>query len=150
MIYVLTFIFWTFLIYWCHRIAHYAPVIKNLHRDHHKQISENTYNGLHWTNIFLYFDSWKSTADQWVTEVIPTFIFAWLTGQWWLFGLYYVWAAFIQEAIEHNPNFNVYPILTSGKWHLIHHEDNSKNFGVFFPIWDMLFGTWKKIDGYKK
>lgn len=149
MFYVGVFLLWTLMIYWCHRLAHIVPVISDIHRDHHKQIADNTFNGLHWSNLFLYFDSWKSTADQWVTEVIPTFMFAWLTDQWWMFGLYYVWAAFMQEAVEHNPKFNAYPFITSGKWHLVHHADNSKNFGVFFPIWDIVFGTSKNIGNRK-
>lgn len=64
---------------------------------------------------------------------------------WWLFIVYYIWAAFIQEAIEHNPEFNIYPWITSGKWHLQHHTDHSKNYGVFTPIWDKIFGTWKGL-----
>jgi sterol desaturase/sphingolipid hydroxylase (fatty acid hydroxylase superfamily) len=145
MTYLITFLAWTFVIYWCHRAAHHVPIMKELHADHHKQISQETFNGLHWTNLFLYFDSWKSTADQWATEVIPTLLFCLITGQWWMMGLYYVWAAFIQEAVEHNPKFNFYPFITSGKWHLLHHADNTKNFGVFFPIWDILFGTRKDL-----
>jgi sterol desaturase/sphingolipid hydroxylase (fatty acid hydroxylase superfamily) len=62
---------------------------------------------------------------------------------WWLFVVYYIWAAFIQEAVEHNSNFSIYPILTSGKWHMVHHYHKNYNYGVFFPIWDILFGTWK-------
>ena len=142
---IITFISWTFVIYWCHRLAHHLPLLKNLHKDHHQQISENTYKGLHWSNLFLYFDSLKSTADQWFTEVIPTLLFSYVTGQWWLFVAYYIWAALIQEAIEHNPKFNWYPFITSGKWHLVHHDDNSKNFGVFIPVWDKIFGTWQPI-----
>jgi hypothetical protein len=56
---------------------------------------------------------------------------------------YYVWAALIQEIIEHNPKFDLYPFLTSGKWHLIHHHNTSVNYGLFIPVWDMLFGTFK-------
>jgi sterol desaturase/sphingolipid hydroxylase (fatty acid hydroxylase superfamily) len=62
---------------------------------------------------------------------------------WWLFVVYYVWAAFIQESIEHNSKFDIYPILTSGKWHMVHHHHKNYNYGVFFPIWDIVFGTWK-------
>lgn len=97
--------------------------------------------GISWKNAFLYFDSWSSTVDQWLTEVIPTLLFCAVTGQWWLAAFYYVWAGFIQEGIEHNPKVDLYPILTSGRWHLVHHKSDSKNFGVFFPIWDWLFGT---------
>jgi sterol desaturase/sphingolipid hydroxylase (fatty acid hydroxylase superfamily) len=145
MYYICCFIGWTFCIYWCHRVAHQIPALQYFHRDHHKQISDDTYQGLNWKNLFLFFDTWKSTIDQWLTEVIPTIILSYFVG-WWLFGLYYVWAAFIQEAIEHNPKFNLYPFITSGKWHLVHHSDNNKNFGVIFPIWDIMFGSWKAID----
>ena len=145
MYHIITFLSWTLLIYWAHRLAHVVPVVRDMHADHHAQVASLTYNGMHWTNIFLYFDSWKSTADQWITEVIPTIVFCAVTGQWWLGAAYFIWAAFIQEGLEHNPGFNIYPILTSGKWHLLHHTDHSKNFGVFFPIWDMLFGTHKTM-----
>ena len=53
----------------------------------------------------------------------------------------------MQERVEHNPKFNLMPFITSGKWHLEHHHDSTKNFGVFFPIWDWLFGTYRD---YKK
>jgi sterol desaturase/sphingolipid hydroxylase (fatty acid hydroxylase superfamily) len=147
MMYVFYFLLWTFVVYCMHRIVHVLPYVNKIHSDHHKQVSQATIRGLHWTNLFLYFDSWKSTADQWITEVIPTIILAWMTGQWWLFGFYYIWAALIQESIEHNPKFNLYPFITSGQWHLIHHKTPSKNYGVFFPIWDMIFGTWQGLDG---
>jgi sterol desaturase/sphingolipid hydroxylase (fatty acid hydroxylase superfamily) len=81
--------------------------------------------------------------DLWITEVVPTLIFSWITGHWWLSVFYYVWAAFIQEVIEHNPNFNIYPLLTSGQWHLVHHKQSDKNFGLFVPIWDIVFRTYK-------
>ena len=88
--------------------------MKSWHCDHHNQVSNGTYKGLHWTNLFLFFDSWRSTADQWATEVVPTLLFAAITGEWWVVAFYYIWAAFIQEAIEHNSTFNIYPFLTSG------------------------------------
>jgi sterol desaturase/sphingolipid hydroxylase (fatty acid hydroxylase superfamily) len=141
---IILFLLWTLLIYWMHRLAHVLPVMSHFHMDHHRQVTDETITGLHWKNVFLWFDTFESTADQWLTEVIPTILFAWITGHWWIAAFYYVWAAFIQEAIEHNPKFNLYPFLTSGKWHLIHHEDPDKNYGVFFPIWDMMFGTYKE------
>jgi sterol desaturase/sphingolipid hydroxylase (fatty acid hydroxylase superfamily) len=120
--------------------------MRKYHADHHAQVTEQTITGLHWKNAFLWFDNWKSTVDQWLTEVIPTLILSAVTGHWWLFVAYYVWAAFIQEAIEHNPKVNFYPFLTSGKWHLIHHQDPNKNYGVFIPIWDLVFGTRKTLN----
>jgi sterol desaturase/sphingolipid hydroxylase (fatty acid hydroxylase superfamily) len=95
--------------------------------------------------LFLFNDNWTSTFDLWITEVVPTLVFSWVTGYWWISVFYYLWAALVQETIEHNPKFNIYPYLTSGKWHLIHHRDTTYNYGLFFPIWDILFKTHKPL-----
>ena len=143
------FILWTFLIYWIHRVLHHIPILKNIHADHHIQVHKK-YQRWHWSNLFLYIDTPKSTLDQWITEIIPTLIFSWITGTWWLSVFYYLWAAIIQEAIEHNDRFDIYPFLTSGKWHLVHHSHPTKNFGLFFGVWDKMFGTFLHHDQISK
>lgn len=148
MTYVFIFLLWTFVVYWMHRLAHELPFAREYHLDHHSQVTDNTIQGLSWKNTFLWFDSWNSTVDQWITEVIPTILISAITGHWWLTLAYYIWAAFIQESVEHNDKINLYPWITSGKWHLIHHDDPTKNYGVFIPLWDIVFGTRKHIDGY--
>jgi sterol desaturase/sphingolipid hydroxylase (fatty acid hydroxylase superfamily) len=130
-----------------HRAAHVIPFMRRFHVDHHKQVTDQTINGLNWKNAFLWFDSKESTIDQWLTEVLPTIAISAITGHWWLLIAYYIWAAFIQEAVEHNDKINLYPFITSGKWHLIHHDNPNKNYGVFIPIWDIVFNTRKKLDG---
>ena len=140
---IIVFIMWTGLLYATHRVAHIIPIVKNIHLDHHNYI--NTYKvSWNWKNIFIWVDSWKSTADQWITEVIPTILISYISGHWWLIIFYWFWSAFVQEVIEHNNNFNI-KILTSGKWHLLHHENDKVNFGVFTSVWDRLFGTYKKL-----
>jgi sterol desaturase/sphingolipid hydroxylase (fatty acid hydroxylase superfamily) len=110
-----------------------------IHRDHHKYIKQNE-TGWHWNNLFLINDTFLSTIDLWLTEVIPTVIICALTGQWWILILYYVWAAFFQENFEHNVNNDFYP-FTAGKWHMMHHKNHNNNFGLFIPIWDKLYRT---------
>ena len=139
--FIVYFLLWTLMIYWVHRLHHTVPILKDIHWDHHKYVIEQTPTW-HWNNLFLYNDTWMSTLDLWTTEVIPTIIFCAITGQWWILVAYYLWAALVQERIEHNPNFNI-PFLTSGKDHLIHHQDSRKNYGLFISIWDRLFGTWE-------
>jgi sterol desaturase/sphingolipid hydroxylase (fatty acid hydroxylase superfamily) len=111
-----------------------------LHLDHHAFINRNGKTNWHWNNLLLFNDTWASTLDLWITEVIPTIVFSLVTGYWFVTVLYYVWAAFLQEPLEHNPKMNMYP-FTSGQWHLIHHRNANKNFGLFIPIWDKLFKT---------
>ena len=141
--YIVAFFTWTLCLYWIHRIGHRTPVVKTAHLDHHKFININGKTTWHWNNLFLFNDTWTSTVDLWITEVIPTLVFSWVTGHWWLSVFYYLWAALIQEVIEHNPKFSLYPFLTSGKWHLVHHRDPSKNFSLFTPVWDIVFKTYK-------
>jgi sterol desaturase/sphingolipid hydroxylase (fatty acid hydroxylase superfamily) len=136
--YILIFLLWTLIIYWAHRLAHILPYIRDIHYDHHKYVNNN-FVDWHWSNLFLFNDTWKSTLDLWITEVIPTIVLSYFFG-WWLFVAYYLWAAFIQEIIEHNENFNYYP-FTSGKWHMIHHKNGSYNYGIFIPVWEIIFKT---------
>lgn len=142
--YIFWFLLWTFIIYWIHRISHMTPVLGRLHIKHHSYVRNHDITW-HWTNIFLYNDDWGSTVDYWVTEVIPTFLFSWLTGQWWLIICFYFYGAFIQEWVEHNKNFNAYPVYTSGKWHRLHHTHYPCNFGIITPLWDIVFKTCKKL-----
>jgi len=116
--------------------------MRYFHNDHHAQ-NTNTL-GWHWSNLFLFNDTWLSTIDLWLTEVIPTILFCWLVGEWWIFIGYYLWAAFLQENIEHNKNIDLYPLFTGGKWHLEHHHEGQGNYGLFTPFWDWLFGTLRK------
>lgn len=144
MIYIFAFLLWTLYLYWIHRIIHgVSSFARDAHLDHHRFINIHGKTKWHWNNLLLFNDTWISTMDLWITEVVPTLIFSWITGHWWLSVFYYVWAAFIQEVIEHNPNFNIYPLLTSGQWHLVHHKQSDKNFGLFVPIWDIVFRTYK-------
>jgi len=141
--YILLFLLWSFMIYWIHRLIHryYIPYVYEWHMDHHKQVNQNKIVGLHWTNLFFFTDTWKSTFDLWITEIIPTITFCYMFDCWWLLGLYWIWAAFFQENLEHNKNINWYPWLTSGKHHLVHHTSSRFNYGLFIPIWDIMFGT---------
>jgi len=142
---LIEFLAWTFVLYWVHRIAHKTPYIKKWHFHHHAFIVNVGSPGWHWNNLFLYNDSWIDTIDYWVTEVIPTLIFCLVTGAWWIFMFYYIWAAFFQEKFEHNKNINI-PLITSGRWHLRHHRQYSNNFGVFITIWDKIFRTEHSYD----
>jgi sterol desaturase/sphingolipid hydroxylase (fatty acid hydroxylase superfamily) len=139
MAYIFYFFTWTFVLYWIHRIGHRTPIIKDFHRHHHVYVNKNI-TTWHWNNLFLFNDDWPSTIDLWITEVIPTLLFSLITNQWWISIFYYIWAAFLQEPLEHRRGLNL-PLLTCGSWHLKHHNRPDKNFGLFFPVWDRIFGT---------
>ena len=137
---IVVFFAWTWCLYVIHRSVHVIPILRELHWDHHRYVNTHSM-GWHWNNLLLFNDTGTSTVDLWITEVIPTVIFSYITGEWWVLVFYYVWAALLQETLEHNPKVNVYPWLTSGKWHLVHHRNMRNNYGVFTPLWDMVFRT---------
>lgn len=124
-------------------MAHKSSFLKKYHFDHHKNVVTDDMKWK-WNNLLLYNDTKESTIDLWLTEVIPTIIFCLITRQWWIFIVYYVWTAFIQERIEHNKEFDI-PVLTSGKWHLMHHEKENCNFGLFTSLWDKIFNTNRRV-----
>jgi sterol desaturase/sphingolipid hydroxylase (fatty acid hydroxylase superfamily) len=134
------------MLYWIHRLGHTVPFLRKYHADHHRFINRLK-NKSKWefNNLFLYNDTTKSTVDLWLTEVIPTLIFCFVTEQWWIAVLYYGWAALLQEYLEHNDKINV-PVFTFGKWHLLHHKDPTKNFSLIFPLWDRIFKTNKEVN----
>lgn len=137
------FMVWTAVVYFMHRVVHlYPKTIGVFHLSHHRYVNKN-YNdlGWHWSNLFLYNDNWSSTIDLWITEVIPLIVLCFMFNDYTLLFLYWVWASFIQERIEHLHDLNLYPFLTSGKWHMKHHSESKYNYGVFLPIWDVLLRT---------
>ena len=140
------FFLWTLTLYWIHRFTHLFPLVRQYHYSHHITINKNLASGClnkwHWNNLFLFNDNKESTLDLWITEVIPTIVFCAITNHWWILGGYYVWAAFVQEQIEHNPKVDL-PLLLSGRKHLIHHKHVNSNFGLFSCCWDRLFGTYR-------
>lgn len=139
--FIIHFLAWTLMLYIVHRISHTVSILKKLHLDHHKCVSTNKHLAKwHWSNLMLFTDTWTSSVDLWITEIIPTIVFSYITGAWWISIFYYLWAAFLQESLEHKRALNVYP-LTAGQWHLVHHRRPNKNFGLFIPIWDKLFKT---------
>ncbi len=137
------FFLWTLLLYVLHRVVHRFGFLGRYHMHHHRVVNQSAPVGWHWSNLFLWNDDLKSTVDLWTSEVIPTLLFSAMTGAWWISVWYYVWASLIQERIEHNEKVNV-PVLTSGAWHLIHHK-SAHNYGLFTPLWDVVFRTYRKV-----
>jgi sterol desaturase/sphingolipid hydroxylase (fatty acid hydroxylase superfamily) len=140
---VFWFLTWTLMLYWIHRLAHSVPWLGRIHMHHHRFILTNPPPRWRPHNILIFQDNLGSTLDVWITEIIPTVIFCYLTGAWWILIAFYIWSAFVQEEIEHNPNFDRYPLLTSGQWHLAHHFEGPCNYGIFVSVWDKMFGTFK-------
>lgn len=134
---------WTFLEYVIHRfIGHKKKTdnpITQEHKHHHSQ--------------FDYFaPAWKKLVMALLVLGVSTLLVGWPLG--WVMGFFYslgitgmylVYEALHKRAHTHAP-LNLY-----GRWlrmhHFYHHFRSPKhNHGVTSPIWDMVFGTHKKVD----
>lgn len=125
-----------FFYYWLHRAQHTWSILWRFHALHHADVnvSMSTTIRHHWLEESLrYFVILVPVAI--LFGPIP-FWMAVVTG---LYGLFIHWNMPWQLA-------RIAPFIVTPWYHRIHHstarEHFNKNFTVFFPLWDRLFGTY--------
>ncbi|OSO82691.1 sterol desaturase family protein [Burkholderia pseudomallei] len=128
-----------FFFYWHHRISHKYPVFWETHKLHHAQENLNGSSAFvnHWTDSLL----------RIVTVYLPMgvlFKFEPVTLSWFIFATTF-------HVIFTHVDFNVplgplTPVINGPQLHRIHHTNQperiDKNFAFYFPIWDVIFGTY--------
>jgi sterol desaturase/sphingolipid hydroxylase (fatty acid hydroxylase superfamily) len=125
--------------YWFHRLQHVSRWFWPTHKLHHSDQSVNasTMFRHHWTHHLL--------TNFLVTLPIGVLVGLGLPGgRLWLF-LYFGFAIFVHMNVR--IGFGRWSwVLCSPQFHRIHHsvlkEHHGKNLASFFPIWDVLFGTY--------
>ena len=140
------FLGWTGLLYVVHRAAHteLLPPLKKFHDYHHELVEAEENEGWTWKNLFLSMDGFNGTVEQLMMEIIPTLVFVCVFPEsWWILIFYWADIAFISERIEHEPRFRIWA-LAYGSFHMVHHDDPTKNLGAYHPLWDMIGGTFQK------
>lgn len=130
-----------FFYYWFHRSQHALPWFWAQHKIHHSEVSLNvtTGNRHHWLEeplrVFLI---WLPIGL--VFQQKPVTIA-------WLWSGFLLWGYFIHMNLR-LPLGPLTPVLCGPQLHRIHHsnlpEHCDKNFAAFFPIFDVLFGTYCK------
>jgi sterol desaturase/sphingolipid hydroxylase (fatty acid hydroxylase superfamily) len=130
---------WDFFYYWLHRLQHESPFLWQEHKLHHmdEQLCALTSLRQHWLDSLLIGS----------TVTIPMAILFKLDPiQGTIVGsLVAVWAAFVHANIRlHLGPAGV--LIGNPQLHRIHHsrlrDHNDRNYAPFFPIWDVLFGTY--------
>lgn len=127
-----------FLAYWRHRALHRWPLLWRLHKLHHSDTAMNAMTSRrdHWLNEITYF----------VPVTIPAMI---------LFGpldvplaviLLYMSTGFFNHANLRLQLGPLTPLVSGPQYHRIHHstlpQHLDRNFAGFFPVLDILFGTY--------
>lgn len=138
------FLGWTFIAYWTHRAAHAFDFLWKFHREHHVVVYEGKFE-FSWWNLVGWVNDWKSTLDDWLTEIIPLGLYIWIFPAAWPVVIYYYIDSSLSEGIlDHNPRIDV-PGLAMGRYHLAHHDDMRVNFDNYTRLWDWVFGTRNKL-----
>jgi sterol desaturase/sphingolipid hydroxylase (fatty acid hydroxylase superfamily) len=128
-----------FFYYWHHRLQHRVRAFWAIHRLHHSIENLNALAGyrVHWLEIPM----------RVLTITIPmTFLFdiTPVQGAWLAFVLDQL-GIFIHSNVR-VPLGPLTPVLAGPQLHRLHHslkpEHHDKNYAAFFPIWDIVFGTY--------
>lgn len=128
-----------FYYYWLHRIQHTVPWLWDQHAVHHSDPELNVTTSVrhHWLEYLL----------QSVAIAVPmTVLFKLPAVTTWAISMTFAgWSFFIHSnlRIELGP---LSWLLCGPQVHRLHHsrlaEHADKNFAAYFPVWDVVFGTW--------
>src|SRR6185295_18944631 len=130
-----------FVYYWTHRAAHTVPALWRFHAVHHST------RHLRWTSALR---AHPAEAYVHLVNVIPLFLLGYpidslvalaplITGYAFVIHTKFDVAAGFLNALFNSPRFH-------GWHHARDVEGAGVNFAGFFPIWDMLFGTYAMPD----
>lgn len=135
---VAVFVLSDFLGYWLHRAMHRVPWVWRFHRLHH----EATDDSMAW------FDAWRMHPVDFVLHGVVVGIPGALCGvtAFELASVIVLRKAFT-TFLHADLSWDFGPALASPAFHRRHHSADPRefdsHFAAFFPVWDVLFGTWR-------
>ncbi|WP_414526535.1 sterol desaturase family protein [Nodularia chucula] len=136
---ILYFLIVDFFYYWFHRCQHTNSFLWEQHKFHHSEVSLNVTSSrrVHWLEeplvlLFIILPMTLLFNIQPIQAGLLAFIEI-------------LWLQFIHMNLRLGSG-KLSPIIASPQHHRIHHsyqpEHIDKNYAVFFPIWDIIFGSY--------
>jgi dihydroceramide fatty acyl 2-hydroxylase len=117
----------TFIEYWTHRIILHRLYWHGTHERHHTHPSE--------PSLFPWWYTPAIFAGFFV--VMPLHVFAgFLTGYGWFLYWHH---ALHRWQLDRHPWVRAY-----ADWHNVHHAGQPANYGITVPVWDFVFGTYRR------
>jgi sterol desaturase/sphingolipid hydroxylase (fatty acid hydroxylase superfamily) len=131
---------WDFFQYWFHRWQHESPALWPSHRVHHSDSAITTTTALRRSivELFLIF----------VFVLLPTVIVAGVDeiAAPIAFAIFYGWGFFNHANVRLSLG-PLTPVFSGPQWHRLHHgiepEYRDQNYAAYFPIIDIVFGTYR-------
>jgi sterol desaturase/sphingolipid hydroxylase (fatty acid hydroxylase superfamily) len=136
---ILYFLITDFFYYWFHRWQHTKPFLWEQHKFHHSETALNVTSSrrVHWLEdplIILFLGLPMGLIVEFNGLALGILAF-----------IEILWLQFIHMNLRLNLRM-FSPLVTGPQYHRIHHsfqpEHLDKNFAAFFPIWDIVFGTY--------
>ncbi len=135
---------WDFFQYWFHRWQHMSASLWPSHRVHHSDESLNTTSALRRSvlELILIF----------VFVLLPTIIVVGVheVAAPIAFAIFYGWGFFNHANIRLSLGV-LTPVFSGPQWHRLHHvvnpEYRDRNFAAYFPVLDIMFGTYRAPSG---
>lgn len=129
---------WDFFYYWWHRMCHASPLLWRVHCLHHMDETLGVS-----ANMRCH---WLEEIGRTITIFIPMAFLFNLSIQTGLIAVVLTaWGAFIHANLR-LPLGPISPLVAGPQVHRIHHslmpQHHDRNFAAFFPIWDVVFGTY--------
>ncbi len=148
-LFLLAVLAWTALGYGIHRLAHHGAgwnPLARLHCAHHAPRYLSEPRPLRWHHLLFWFDTREETLDVWFTLTLPALLIAALLPAQGpaLLGLHYLYEVLLSDGrFDHNPAITgpITRVLACGTYHLEHHRDPRRHFGLIVTLWDHIFGT---------
>lgn len=136
---ILYFLIVDFFYYWFHRLQHTNSFLWGQHKFHHSEVSLNVTSSrrIHWLEepLVLFFIILPMNL-LFNLQPIAAGLLAFIE---------ILWLQFIHMNLR--LGFGIFStIIVSPQYHRIHHsfqpQHINKNYAVFFPIWDIVFGSY--------
>ena len=139
-LFVLYLLAYDFLYYWLHRAQHRSDALWAIHKLHHteRHVNVTTTLRVHWLEEIM----------KALVIVLPvSLLFDSVPSAGWIAAILGLWLFFVHANLK--VSFGPLSwLLTSPAAHRIHHSldhaEANSNFAVIFPIWDILFGTYRR------
>lgn len=117
----------TFVEYWAHRTVLHQFFFHSQHERHHTHPEE-----------YVVFPFWYTPAFfAGFFIVLPHSVFAGVV-------IGYCWFLAWHHVLHHWDLSRLELVRRYAIWHLAHHRQDDCNFGITVPIWDWIFGTYRR------
>jgi len=140
---------WLGMAYGIHRLAHCSAswnLLHRLHAVHHQPSYLCRSRKLRWHHFLFCFGSVSETLDIWFTLTLPLLMISLMLPSQGavLLVFHYLYEIFCSDSqLDHNPSLSgpLTRVFAWGEYHLRHHSNPSRNFGLILTFWDHLFAS---------